>query len=587
MSSLPIRSPLGSPERSISSPSPSPRADIFETLSQTHAETARLLSEQSTRLVSPRRRRQSSLSEGRSSPDRTSSPVFLSRQRSNTQPEIYVPLKLRPPQQARSRSSSLSTSRSSSPQRQRASSAAAETNSAVALAAAMAAQSLRAGPPEAVAMVAPSPMLTDSTPLEAGGALFDGQPNSKDTRPAQTKHSYTPQSRQLPKTPQSPEGPDSTGQPARSLPKTPRTASVERARQDIVTGRAIITNFLQEHNCYDIMPLSGKIVVFDTQLHVKKALMALVKHNIRSAPLWNSRRQQFVGMITVTDFINILIQTHDSTESERHLSELETHRIQKWRDLSRGGRPDSLVCIDPMLCLKDAVKFLIEKRIHRLPVIDSHTGNALSILTHKRLLHIIFINVIQGERALPMLDAKLGAIKLGTYNSIQTIKVTTPVIEALRLFKRYRVSALPIVDDHNVVVDIYAKHDVQNLARDKTYYHLEMTVQEALQYRASNFSGVQTCTMNYTLRQIIELLVSASIHRLVVVNEQKQLLGILSLSDILSYLVSFSSPHPSTQPSAPISTPESPTSATSATSSTAGLGLQPRNLPTTSSSTVV
>ena len=36
---------------------------------------------------------------------------------------------------------------------------------------------------------------------------------------------------------------------------------------------------------------------------------------------------------------------------------------------------------------------LVEYKIHRLPVIDSRTGNALYILTHKRLLHFFYSHV--------------------------------------------------------------------------------------------------------------------------------------------------------------------------------------------------
>ena len=94
--------------------------------------------------------------------------------------------------------------------------------------------------------------------------------------------------------------------------------------------------------------------------------------------------------------------------------------------MSYGARPPSLICIDPMarygfllprsrisphrhppstplvqgndltlswLCfvaaarsLMEAVRLLLENKIHRLPIIDSDSGNALAIATHKRLL---------------------------------------------------------------------------------------------------------------------------------------------------------------------------------------------------------
>ena len=52
-----------------------------------------------------------------------------------------------------------------------------------------------------------------------------------------------------------------------------------------------------------------------------------------------------------------------------------------------------LVSIDPEATLFDAIKTLIENKIHRLPVIDPETGNVLYILTHKRLLRFLFLYV--------------------------------------------------------------------------------------------------------------------------------------------------------------------------------------------------
>ena len=51
------------------------------------------------------------------------------------------------------------------------------------------------------------------------------------------------------------------------------------------------------------------------------------------------------------------------------------------------------MCCTATCSLYDAVKKLVEGKIHRLPVIDKKTGNALYILTHKRLLNFLYTNV--------------------------------------------------------------------------------------------------------------------------------------------------------------------------------------------------
>ena len=58
------------------------------------------------------------------------------------------------------------------------------------------------------------------------------------------------------------------------------------------------------------MPTSCKLVVFDTALQARKAFHALISNAVRSAPLWDSHTQSYVGVLTVTDFINVIIRAH-------------------------------------------------------------------------------------------------------------------------------------------------------------------------------------------------------------------------------------------------------------------------------------
>lgn len=87
--------------------------------------------------------------------------------------------------------------------------------------------------------------------------------------------------------------------------------------------------FMQKHSCYEAIPTSCKLVIFDTKLQVKKAFFALVANGLRAAPLWDSSRQRFVGMLTITDFINILHCYYRSPLVQMY--ELETHKIETWR----------------------------------------------------------------------------------------------------------------------------------------------------------------------------------------------------------------------------------------------------------------
>ncbi|XP_053268372.1 5'-AMP-activated protein kinase subunit gamma-2 [Pleuronectes platessa] len=298
--------------------------------------------------------------------------------------------------------------------------------------------------------------------------------------------------------------------------------------------RDIYMRFMRRHQCYQLVPSSSKLVVFDTALQVKKAFFALVANGVRAAPLWESKNQSFVGMLTITDFINILTRYYKSPMVQ--IYELEEHKIETWRELYLQETFKPLVHISPDASVFDAVNSLITNQIHRLPVIDPVSGNALYILTHKRILK--FLQLFVCEMPMPaFMNQSLEELGVGTYANIAFIHPDTPLITALSVFTRRRVSALPVVDHHGKVVDIYSKFDVINLAAEKTYNNLDVTVTQALRHRSQYFEGVMKCNRLETLETIVDRIVKAEVHRLVVVDEDSRIIGIVSLSDILQALV--------------------------------------------------
>uniref|UniRef100_A0A3P8SA43 Protein kinase AMP-activated non-catalytic subunit gamma 2 n=1 Tax=Amphiprion percula TaxID=161767 RepID=A0A3P8SA43_AMPPE len=286
----------------------------------------------------------------------------------------------------------------------------------------------------------------------------------------------------------------------------------------------IYMRFMKSHKCYDIVPTSSKLVVFDTALQVKKAFFALVANGVRAAPLWDTEKQSFVGMLTITDFIIILHRYYKSP------------MISCFALVYLQATFKPLVNISPDASLFDAVYTLIKNKIHRLPVIDPVTGNALYILTHKRILK--FLQLFMCEMPKPaFMKQTLGELGIGSYHDIAFIHPDTPIIKALNIFVERRVSALPVVDDSGKVVDIYSKFDVINLAAEKTYNNLDITVTQALKHRSQYFEGVMKCHKMETMETIVDRIVKAEVHRLVVVDECSSIEGIVSLSDILQALV--------------------------------------------------
>ncbi|KAK7498360.1 hypothetical protein BaRGS_00010314 [Batillaria attramentaria] len=297
----------------------------------------------------------------------------------------------------------------------------------------------------------------------------------------------------------------------------------------------VYSKFMRAHKCYDLIPTSAKLVIFDTQLNVKKAFFALVYNGVRAAPLWDSAKQDYVGMLTITDFINILKKYYRTPNAR--MDELEDHKIATWREVLN-QQSKSFVYIDPDASLFDAVRALIDNHVHRLPVVDRTTGNAIYILTHKRILRFLHLYIKDVPRP-SFMSKTLKELKIGTYDNVITATKDMPLITALNLFVENRISALPVLDENGHVVDIYAKFDVINLAAEKTYNNLDITVNDALQHRQNDetYEGVATCYEEDRVQDVMEKIVRAEVHRLVVTDGDGKVIGIVSLSDLLDYII--------------------------------------------------
>ncbi|KAJ3017769.1 AMP-activated serine/threonine-protein kinase regulatory subunit [Thoreauomyces humboldtii] len=316
---------------------------------------------------------------------------------------------------------------------------------------------------------------------------------------------------------------------------------------------------LQRHTCYDLLPVSYKVIVFDTSLPVKKALAALLQHGVQSAPLWDSIRMRFAGMLTVTDFINLIRHYYAHTSYESALDEIEQLQISGLREIqSKMGllRPQN-IAIHPMQSLYEgevcvaletylktydtevkgrltASKLLLKDHLHRIPLVDRR-GNQetiVSVVTQYKILKYLAANA----PAVTKLGAQLHELGIGTFENLATATATTPLIQVLNLFVERNISAVPIVDDQGMVLDVYEKYDVLMLAREGAYYDLEMPVSEALVKRAPDFEGIHTCTLTDTLGHVLETIRRMPVHRFIVVKDGR-LQGVVSLSDLLGYLI--------------------------------------------------
>lgn len=293
----------------------------------------------------------------------------------------------------------------------------------------------------------------------------------------------------------------------------------------------LLLNFFKYHKCYEILPKSAKVIIFDTQFLVRKTFPTLISHGIRSAPLWDATKKLLVGMITVTDFIRILL--HYDAEN-LCIEDLERHSLHNWKKILRPSRKP-LVSVRPDQSLHEAINMLSKNRVHRLLMIDPYTGDVLYVLSHKRILRFLFVYLNEFPE-LTFFHKTIHDLKIGTYEDIVSVTDNTSIRAAFQLLLQKDISALPVLNDDGILLDVYAKYEVLNLVSEKLYTNLSTTIGEIRNKKKDWEEKLQKCRSSITLYEALEVIVRTESHRLLLVNKDDKLIGIVSLSDILVYL---------------------------------------------------
>ncbi|OBT55744.1 hypothetical protein VE04_03835 [Pseudogymnoascus sp. 24MN13] len=320
----------------------------------------------------------------------------------------------------------------------------------------------------------------------------------------------------------------------RSPTMEPKSLSVLDREQ--MQGLKAIRDFLKVRTSYDVLPLSFRLIILNTDLLVKKSLNILLQNGIVSAPLWDSHTSTFAGLLTTSDYINVIQYYWQNPDA---LGQIDQFRLSSLRDVEKaiGVSPIETLSVHPMRPLYEACRRMLESRARRIPLVDiddeTKREMVVSVVTQYRILKFISVNVEQTE----LLKKSVFEIGLGSYANLQTASMDTPVIDVIHMMVEHRISSVPIVDENNCVLNVFEAVDVITIIKGGAYDGLDSSVGDALSKRSDDFAGIYTCGMDDRLDTIFDTLRKSRVHRFVVVDDQNRLKGVLSLSDVLKYVL--------------------------------------------------
>jgi len=316
-------------------------------------------------------------------------------------------------------------------------------------------------------------------------------------------------------------------------------------------GRQAISAFLDSHTCFSVLRASGKVVVFDTRIPIQLAFYALVEHDMQAAPLWDPALCQFVGLLTVTDFIDIL-RHYRKTKSD--VSALATRSIAEILNdptisssvlvkSDAGGSFRGFLSADTSTSLKQACLLLHHHSLDFLPIIFPEDMRVLATVTYTNMLEHLVTHFREQRR---LFDDTIYDLGIGTYHEkLVTITQTQSLADALELLHQHGLSALPVVDAQtNKILGVYSRSDITFLASasdaEDAIANLDLTLETVMQQQRTDVTtpdALHTCTKSHTLQSIFEYFAQLRFNRLFVVDDADCVVGVVSARDLVAYFL--------------------------------------------------
>jgi CBS domain-containing protein len=305
-------------------------------------------------------------------------------------------------------------------------------------------------------------------------------------------------------------------------------------------------------------------LVFETNIPIQLAFYALLEHESAAAPLWDSTRREFVGLMTITDFVDILRHYHDEhgrtgaaievlasrsiaqvlNDADvgthfKHATEAFDQSMQQQPSLLQGqiGNYSGLIAVDANGSLYDACDTMRAHKRRFLPIVTPKDCGVLAVVTHVDILEY-FVASFREERRL--FDQPIRELGIGTFENVVSVGRTTPLRDVLELLCKNDFSSLPVVDEAGRVTALYGRADITFLATatdaDSVVVNLSSSVADILRQRRSE-EPLHTCSQHVTLQFVFELFADIKFRRLVCLDDDCRPVGVISVRDLLCYFL--------------------------------------------------
>jgi len=302
------------------------------------------------------------------------------------------------------------------------------------------------------------------------------------------------------------------------------------------------------------LPKKDKIITIDPSESIPEVFAKIFANRITSAPVVDKKNHnQLIGSISLIDVVFFTINVcQTSQELAKYFGlppENKAPDFVDFENIKNFLTPDAniqqstiadsaqfitnyshqnlLQVLRPDSTFRDVVNVL--RSAHRVAIGDDQIVNYVS--------QSEVVKLLKERGAYNALSSKtIEELQLGSKN-VLSIKDTQKVIEAFKLIVTHKVTGVAVVDDNGQLQGQISISDIRNITTSgemlprlyETYHPYRKILVE--KYNAP--PKMITVPTGVTLSQVIDTIVTNSLHRVFVVDKDNHLISVITLTDLL------------------------------------------------------
>ncbi|OJX40686.1 MAG: hypothetical protein BGO78_06800 [Chloroflexi bacterium 44-23] len=240
------------------------------------------------------------------------------------------------------------------------------------------------------------------------------------------------------------------------------------------------------------------------------------------------------GLMTVED-IQVLKYTH------RYLNPLPVDRLAG-EVMSRDVK-----LLTPKQTIRQAWELMLKQGTKAMPVVNSQ-GNVIGILTDEDLISRAGLNQRLSiarhfdtemiKKELDALEQSHGLVEDVMSTPVFTTRSDAPIGQAVNLMKKHEIKRLPVVNEKEVLVGILSRFDILRLVVPSATKELPPLSVPGYVKKVGEIMSpvVPTVTEHDDIATVIHTMLENGSHRVIVVDQDKKVSGIMSDGDVFTRL---------------------------------------------------